>query len=166
MDGKTHRRVGAVAGAGAAGVNVGRRISAKRRRGENVDRVDVAAAVAHTVGGALGGVVGAILPDRVDPPTSPRHRSVGHSVAIAVTSSTSLTVHAPSIVEERLEPMLERQRQAVRDARGFVDTAVAALKMILGELFAGFISSLPAGYLSHLLCDAGTTMGLPVLSGG
>ena len=34
----------------------------------------------EAAGGAAGGWLGARLPDMIDPPTSPRHRSIGHGI--------------------------------------------------------------------------------------
>ena len=39
---------------------------------------------AELAGGALGGAVGGLGPDWVDPPTSPFHRGVGHSAVSCV----------------------------------------------------------------------------------
>lgn len=38
----------------------------------------------ETLGGLLGGYIGARLPDIIDPPTSPNHRDIAHSAINAL----------------------------------------------------------------------------------
>ena len=51
--------------------------------------------VAETAGGAFGGFVGGILPDRVDTPDCPHHRAEAHSMAVTGTIGWILKENLP-----------------------------------------------------------------------
>jgi len=65
----THQTVGALAGGAMA---------AARAHG-----VEDSQFLAETIGGIVGGWVGGVLPDILEPATSPHHRKVMHSVVAA-----------------------------------------------------------------------------------
>lgn len=79
--------------------------------------------------GLFGGAV-SLLPDVIDPPLVPHHRSIGHSIAL---SGFSIPV---------LMKRIEENPQMTPDQKDFVKSMVA-------------------GYVSHLVLDAGTPAGLP-----
>ena len=68
-DGKTHFKVGAIAS--IIGYTQG-----KKSRNETTDLREL-----FTVG--LFGGAAAMLPDIIDPPTNPNHRSIGHSIVVS-----------------------------------------------------------------------------------
>jgi len=125
----THTVVGAIAG----GIVAYRLLSNKVDSGlSNI-----------TFGGIVGGAVGGILADIVDPPSSFTHRAEGHSIGINIVVSL--------IYIFILAPLL------------------AKLFLYFGEkpggegwfFWAGFIWGLISGHISHLILDSTTPMGLP-----
>lgn len=147
-NGKLHRNVGALAGAGSALVR-------SRDQGG-------LAALAETAGGALGGWVGGALPDVIEPATSPRHRSIGHSWAAAATILTwanGRVTDAQQFCRERAE----RCEQRAAKAEG-LPAFLAMMAALLWRFAAGFFAGLQGGYVSHLVLDSVTPAGLPLLA--
>jgi hypothetical protein len=65
-NGRVHRRVGVLVGGGAAFLAAHDQPLRLR--------------LIEAIGGALAAIPGAALPDVIDPPNSPRHRSTGHGL--------------------------------------------------------------------------------------
>lgn len=142
-NGNTHRKLGAVAG-GAAALYYARE---EPLRG----------AVVEVIGGLAGGFVGGMLPDRLDPPTSPNHRGAFHSVLL-------LVVLALVVLEAERRALREKAHQQMR--RG-VDGLETTLKSDVWLLAAGFVTGVQWGYLSHLGADLVTgKAGLPLVVRG
>ena len=119
--------------------------------------------LAELAGGVVGGGVGAFLPDRIEPATSPRHRSIAHSFTTAVGGT--------AIVAPRITPWQERARERAAQHRAAAASSADGWTRFWNELLAvfwhfvaGFTAGLPTGYLSHLGLDAFTPAGLPVLA--
>jgi uncharacterized membrane protein YeaQ/YmgE (transglycosylase-associated protein family) len=142
-NGETHRKLGAVAGGGAALYYAREQLP----RG----------ALVEVIGGVTGGVVGGMLPDRFDPPTSPNHRGAYHSVLL-------LLVLALVGLETQRRACRERAHQAMRmGATGLEDTLASDVWLFA----AGFITGVQWGYLSHLGADLVTgKTGLPFVLRG
>lgn len=147
-DGAFHRRIGFASGSIAAWCAAsGQPLSLR---------------AVETIGGAMGGVVGAILPDRFDPPTSPRHRSLAHGMvpvgAAAFWSITNL---------KRWQTWLRSQATRMQDALATETDGLRRLLLMAGvvacTLAAGAVAGLIAGYLSHVALDACTPASLPVV---
>jgi membrane-bound metal-dependent hydrolase YbcI (DUF457 family) len=100
-------------------------------------------------GGVFGGLLGSILPDIIDLPRSFNHRSIGHSMCA---NGTWLFL----ILSRCQEACIDRV-QFSKDAAEEGDT----LKELFWLFLAGFILGFALGYLSHLLLDMTTPMGLP-----
>jgi membrane-bound metal-dependent hydrolase YbcI (DUF457 family) len=117
--------------------------------------------VLEIIGGALGGSLGARLPDYLEPATSSWHRGPAHSwVAIGISTR--------SMREMRKCSHYCRQRAAYYLAlRSANCSSILALLYALIEAFwraaSGFLSGLAAGYISHLALDAFTPRGIPLL---
>lgn len=146
---KTHVGVGAGSGGIAA--------LAKSQGQRPEDRI------LEIIGGALAGAGGARLPDIVDPPTWPGHRSLGHGV---VPSGIGLAAALAKIDEWQGTLRDLAEQQAVQ--RGSTETTTAqiwhGILELLLRLLAGAVVGLPAGYASHLLLDATTTKSLPLVA--
>lgn len=150
MNRRAHEEIGGLAGALAALLFSRRPIS----------RI----CVAETAGGYVGGILGARLPDVFDPPTSPRHRGLGHGVL-----PVGFCVRQFAAVL----PALQTKLRVIADAHGTAaarsDSQWRALFYSLIELAcrlaAGALAGLAAGYVSHLLLDAATPAGLPLIAG-
>jgi membrane-bound metal-dependent hydrolase YbcI (DUF457 family) len=128
------------------GAGVGLAIGLHQAQGDT-DKKRAAEVIASTVGGYLG----AAAPDWIDPPTSPNHRSIGHSIVVAGGGIVYTSSH---ITQWRAEL---QTRSAAAFSTGRVGKGY--LYLIASSLFVGFV----AGYASHLVLDASTPKGLPLL---
>jgi hypothetical protein len=148
-DGKTHALVGVLAGAGTAAI-------AARR--EDPFRI-----ILEALGGAGGGWVGAKVPDWLDPPLHPGHRSVGHGV-IPSTGLYTLYMEAIPRAQAWLRAQAQRQAGLARTSDPHFEQLWHTLLSILCTLAAGAIAGVLAGHFSHLVLDAATPMSLPLLA--
>ena len=114
------------------------------------------------VGGALGALATAMVPDAIDPATSPSHRASGHSVAIA--GLVSMTVPP-------CRRFAAECRESAETFRGLAsgpgiqpaDRANHQFSELASRFAAGFAVGLPVGVLSHLGADAFTPSGLTLV---
>lgn len=153
MDGKTHRRIGTAAGA-IAGI-------ATATDADNLWYIFLAG-----IGGALGGNLGARMPDWIEPAVHSHHRNFAHSMTVG----TSITGFA--VKRARTWERYCRDRAAYFGAQ-LKDPAIDGferLKCFIAELFwrvaVGFGRGLATGYVSHLALDAKTPRGIPLLVRG
>lgn len=146
---KTHTDVGVYAGAATAAY--------KARNADNA--VDFFAELA---GGAIGGYFGALAPDKIDPPTSPNHRSTGHGIVPLAAAGRFAWERLPS-AQQMLRDEADRRRQLAQQAASpllsFWHFLVGALCRVGAGAAAGFIG----GYASHVALDARTPASLPLL---
>lgn len=160
-DGKVHKVVGAVAGAGYASC-----------RAKGQARADW---VVEVMGGAGGGYVGGQLPDIFEPAISSWHRDVFHSCAAgaAVISLKSVLAAWEAFCRERAEQYRARSMMPVayKEATNTIPLGVdlvARLLLIVAEFLwrflAGFLNGLAAGYVSHLTLDALTPRSIPLVT--
>lgn len=108
----------------------------------------------EVLGGAIGGWVGGVLPDLLDPPTTPSHRHLAHGLLLLLLVALA---------------SLEAERQACRaGALSCTDDggAWAELRPLAWRFSAGVLTGLQAGYVSHLVLDARTKAALPLLMRG
>jgi membrane-bound metal-dependent hydrolase YbcI (DUF457 family) len=137
-----HRPVGATVGFGAS---LALALSAKSPRPG-----------LEAVAGWFGGWVGGALPDIIDPPTSPRHRAIGHGI---LTACLGLTF---SVVKLRHWQTALRQQADADTARAVAEGRWFSFRATVGYILTGFLAGVIAGYLSHLAADAFTPSGLPL----
>lgn len=128
-NGGTHRKMGAAVG-GAAALYHARE---EPPRG----------AVVEVLGGVAGGIVGGMLPDRFDPPTSPNHRGAYHSLFL-------LLVLALAVIEKQRRACRERAHQEMRVGTAGLEPT---FRSDIWLFTAGFITGVQWGYLSHLGAD-------------
>jgi membrane-bound metal-dependent hydrolase YbcI (DUF457 family) len=115
----------------------------------------------HVGFATLGGVIGSMLPDVIEPATSPNHRGSFHSLLAAggLTAATAADWSARC-----------HRRAAECDARaaqcqvGSHERSDQELKALCFRALAGLIIGLIAGYGSHLLLDSTTSRSLPLIS--
>jgi len=143
-DRSTHANVGALTGAAVA---VFRAHSAP-----------TPTLIAEGIGGLLGGWIGGIAPDILEPATTPNHRKLAHSAAMGgalmltrVTEWQASCRHASN----------SATRRAIMSQVGSGERSSAELNAILWSVLAGILIGLISGYASHLLLDAATPSGLP-----
>ena len=149
-NGRFHRRVGAATGAISAWVAAHDQPLKHR--------------VIETLGGIPGGIIGAMAPDLIDPPTSPRHRSIGHGVipigALGFWSIWNLRRWQDGLREMANGFQEEYSRETTNGFRRFC----LGVAEVACRLAAGAIAGLLGGYASHLALDALTPAGLPWLA--
>ena len=148
-NGALHSVVGATSGIGVA---------VYRARDQDLLRIILEAA-----GGGLGGYIGGRLPDLLEPAAgNPNHRNLAHSWLAC--GGTALGVANAAAWEHRLRAkaeLLHRERLGVADPW---QQAVLWVQEILLRLLVGFLTGAVAGYASHLVLDACTPQGLPLLA--
>jgi hypothetical protein len=163
---RTHRRVGRIAGAVYA---------ANRAKSQTVGQC-----ITESVGGVLGGDIGALVADWLEPATSSWHRGTAHSCAAGGVVLSLGEVLAG--VETYCRQQAERKAQELRTLQMTPDPAqpnvfVPAPNSSLSQIWlticalfwrslAGFANGLAAGYISHLVLDAGTPRSIPLLTNG
>ena len=164
---RTHRKAGRVAG----GV-----YALHRAKDEGV--VECAA---ETVGGVLGGDVGAVLADVIEPGLSSWHRGPAHSCAagVGILSLGDTLNKIEEFCRQKAEQNAAERRtlQAVPDKSDpnalipvVPNSSLVQLFLLVVEFFwralAGFANGVAAGYISHLVLDAGTPRSIPLLANG
>ena len=114
------------------------------------------------LGGLVGGLIGAKLPDIFDPATSPNHRGVGHGLANALAAGKIYLSKLPAWQSELREAAKRYGSMASAEPEGFkrgLYWAQSTLCLIAAGLLAGLI----VGYASHLVLDFTTPKGLPLV---
>lgn len=123
---------------------------------------DPRAALLELLGGAVGGLLGGSAPDVLDPPTRPRHRSVGHGVFSSGAALVWCVRRLPRVQAALRQPRSSSRAPAgeppagPRGAGGPFDP--------VGHFLAGAAAGFVAGYASHLLLDGMTPAGLPAVA--
>jgi hypothetical protein len=115
-------------------------------------------ALAGWIGGGVGGVVGGSLPDLIDVPCHPNHRSLAHGVLPVGTAVIKTVAWWKRQIDEcnrRAKVAEERWRQM--GSTGF--NWERAGWLFLAGLMAGFVG----GYVSHLVLDSSSKKSLPLL---
>lgn len=148
-DGRFHRKVGTAVGAGAA---------AYCAREQSTGH-----ALIEIVGGAIGGNLGARMPDVIDPPTSPRHRSIGHGV-VPVGAAGSAALSSLANMQAELRAEADRHAELFRATTSAAEQLWHFLLELLCRLGAGALPGFVAGYASHVALDFSTPAGLPLFA--
>ena len=121
-------------------------------------------AIAEAIGGGVGGRWGGILPDLLEPATSPTHRHFAHSVTIGVGLSAGqrpIGIQLRDLLRSMADKAFEAQEQS-QDA--FLWWSLYGLVGLFLCFLAGLAVAMVPGYLSHLVLDAGTRRGLPLVA--
>jgi membrane-bound metal-dependent hydrolase YbcI (DUF457 family) len=145
----THLAVGIVAGLGAGAI-------ASRRLPSNHQAIEC---IASAVGGAIGG----LAPDVLEPAVSPNHRDLFHSLAVGGALSAA-----------KIADMQATCRRYAADCDGRAAAAPVGsdirsneqLKALLWRIAAGLLIGFVAGYVSHLALDASTKRSVPLVTRG
>ncbi len=119
--------------------------------------------VAEAVGGALGGALGCLGPDIVEPAVHSWHRSVAHSYATAATIATA-TVQGVQRWQEYCRACATSHDEAFSQSVTDGERLWHRLMALVWRVLSGFVAGLPAGYLSHLALDACTPRGIPLVA--
>jgi hypothetical protein len=162
----THRRAGRISG----GVYAFQRAS----------KQSVGKCVTETIGGIAGGEIGALAADWLEPGISSWHRDTAHSCAAGFGILSLGEVLAGVEAYCRQQADLKAQElttlQIIPDPTQpsvFISAPNSSLSQLwlticefLWRAAAGFANGLAAGYLSHLVLDAGTPRSIPLLTNG
>lgn len=119
-------------------------------------------AFATVLGGGLGGYIGGVMPDLLEPATSGHHREFAHSVAGGALLCAS-PIYALAVRWREQARALEAS--AVLLPIESVDRDRLLARVFGLNLAAGMLVGFLAGYLSHLALDARTPRSLPLLGG-
>lgn len=153
MDGKTHRKVGTALGAAAAVINAD-------------DTQELWKRILEGVGGAIGGNVGARMPDWIEPALHSWHRDVGHSI----TTVAAIVRLTPKVITSWERYCRKNAREAAKQKRAAAAAGQPTWWLLLGEMYwtvaTGFLRGLAVGHVSHLALDAATPRGIPLLTRG
>jgi hypothetical protein len=117
---------------------------------------------AEAAGGLLGGIVGGLVPDWIDVPTSPRHRAEAHSLSITGTAGYLIIEQLPAW-QKSLRANAQRYgelRVASPDPLPRIGYGILELLFLL---LSGFLAGVVGGYASHLVLDSLTPSSLPIL---
>jgi len=121
---------------------------------------DPTGALWETLGGVLGGWLGATLPDGIDPPSSPQHRSLGHGV-IPAGAAGMWVLSQLTPWQEALRARAEAHALARCELWSSEEVGWHEVMEIVCRIGSGMLAGMWAGYASHLLLDAATAPGLP-----
>jgi membrane-bound metal-dependent hydrolase YbcI (DUF457 family) len=111
-------------------------------------------------GTALGGAIGARLPDVLEPALSPHHRALAHSWLAA--GGLFFLARAGWAAHCREQANACRER-GVSLWRSVEDRQRDRTEELVWRFIAGLIMGFIAGYGSHLALDSATSRGLPLL---
>ena len=117
----------------------------------------------ETLGGAGGGYLGAILPDRIDPPFHPGHRSWGHGLG-PVTAATAVWNQKLDGCQDSLRQQANYHAQLRTQSTDLLATAWHSVVELVLRLLSGFVAGIGAGYVTHVALDFGTPRCLPLIS--
>jgi membrane-bound metal-dependent hydrolase YbcI (DUF457 family) len=143
----THLAVGTVSGL-AAGILTSRSLPQKHQ-------------LLHVTFAGIGGSIGALAPDTLEPPISPNHRGVFHSVAAAG------SIGAAQLAGWQADCHLAAafcDTRALCASPGSHERSNQEVKAFLWRALAGLIVGFLTGYASHLILDATTVRSLPFLT--
>lgn len=122
-----------------------------------------AAFVVESAGGAVGGRIASLAPDWFEPAIHSWHRSTAHSYVTA--SGIAATTHRHLCDwQRRCRANASMHEKARHAATTTLEQAWHALMAFIWQFLSGFVAGLPAGYLSHLLLDACTPRGIPIVA--
>ena len=148
-DGRFHRKVGTVVGVGAAAY------CARQQ--------PLGHAIVEAIGGGLAGNLGARLPDFIDPPTSPRHRSIGHGM-VPCGAAGHAAMSSFAGLQTKLRAEAARRAELQRTTTSTAEQLWHLLLELLCRLGAGAIPGFVAGYGSHVALDFCTPASLPLIA--
>lgn len=121
---------------------------------------DTGGLVAELLGAAVGGAVGGRLADVLEPALSPNHRKIAHSGLAAVALLRTAYAGWPARCRELAGVCRTRAAEIGRTVEQRQSDRFEELSW---SFLAGVVEGFLAGYASHLVLDAGTPKGLPLL---
>lgn len=113
-------------------------------------------------GGAIGGYIGGILPDWVDPPLHPGHRSLGHGLA-PVATGVAFWHRSLDDWQNHLRQIADQHAYCRATSTDFASSAWHAFAEWVLRLLSGFLARVGAGYITHVALDFATPRCLPLV---
>lgn len=124
---------------------------------------DTGGLVAELVGAGVGGAIGGRLADVLEPALSPNHRRIAHSGLAAAGLFRAAHAGWPTRCRELAGVCRTRSADFGRTVEQRQNDRLEELSW---RFLAGLVEGFLAGYASHLVLDAGTPKGLPLLGLG
>lgn len=147
-DREVHQLAGAIAGAVYA---------ALQASGERSDHK-----ATEILGGFVAGKFAGCLPDKIDPPVSPRHRHIGHGVVPCGVAGIGIHMKMTAW-QQSLRAMANEYASRRAGTEDPLLRLFYGLVEYLCRATAGAVSGFIAGYGSHLFLDAKTPNRLPLI---
>lgn len=119
--------------------------------------------ILEMVGGGLGGLAGGALPDVLDPPAHPCHRSWAHGIVPVAAGAAYWGEELPGW-QDAIRRQADRFAQLRASERQPLLAAWYAIVEVVLRLCCGFLAGAGAGYVTHLALDFTTPRCLPVLA--
>lgn len=153
-----------------AGIGSGAVFAAYRAKHQSFESL-----LAEVGGGAIGGYLGGILPDVLEPAISSWHRSAAHSYisggtvlasakAMLSTWEMACRNNAENCKALRMIPTPDGSFMVAPPDR--IQQFLRSLAELFWRVAAGFLNGFTAGYISHLILDAVTPRSIPLLTSG
>ena len=117
----------------------------------------------EVIGSGLGGLLGALAPDIIEPASHPGHRSVIHSYGAAAAGLMSIPHALLSWQEHCRDEARQHDRRQEESADGW-SRLWHAMAAFLWRMLSGFLVGVTVGFASHLFLDALTPWGLPLVA--
>jgi membrane-bound metal-dependent hydrolase YbcI (DUF457 family) len=139
-------------GGGVAGLAAG--LYATRALPEHQRGIEIVSAV-------VGGLIGGVLPDVLEPATSPNHRAEFHSLVMGMGVGAAATAEWQARCRARA---LECDGRAALLVEGSPERSSEEAAAFWWRVLAGLLVGFLAGYGSHLVMDFTTTRALPLIT--
>jgi membrane-bound metal-dependent hydrolase YbcI (DUF457 family) len=124
-----------------------------------------ALALVEALGGWWAGEAVSTLPDVFEPGTSSHHRGPAHSLSVTAYGSTVAFQQTREIQNQLRFAALQCFQTAQLSQNGLQQIVCGTFGLLL-HFAAGALPAIPASYASHVLLDAATPRGVPVLIRG
>jgi hypothetical protein len=148
---KTHKAIGGIAGGTAAFVCA-----------QNQPPLLV---LAETFGGWMAGQHAGTWPDIAEPGISSHHRDFCHSLAPTAYGATVVFQQVGSI-QDSLRSQAQACFQLAASTNDGLQQFVNVTAGLLLHVLAGAVPAIPASYVSHVVLDAATPRGIPLVVRG
>jgi hypothetical protein len=116
--------------------------------------------IAEVAGGLVGGALGGIMPDIIEPATSPNHRKLAHSAVAAGSLTLAKITQWQASCRQRAAVHTSLAQRLVPNSP---ERSNAEFQAMLWSFLAGLTVGFVAGYASHLALDATTKRSLPLI---
>ena len=143
---------------------VGARIGALTALGFATDQPP-ALALVEAFGGWWVGEQVSTLPDVFEPGTSSHHRGPAHSLSLTAYGTTAVFQQTREIQNQLRSAALNCFQTAQSSQNGLQQIVCGAFGLLF-TFAAGALPAIPASYASHVLLDAATPRGVPMLVRG